>query len=896
METLGWSNYLTQGNATLFGGLTVVLSLLLQAIFTDSTWTVLGQVFLLVLTALGTVFVLDLLVSSLCSRERDNQLRRAFQGQVNQWFFYVWPFEKPCQAVRSSPNSSPSRQAAQTALQSEVEKYVKNILLLYVSSWADQISKGQTLDKEVQNDLRRILTDLTDNLRQLDFQAIVRDGLQIVRFHYQKILSSDGSTDLESRFPFSHPLLIQSDKTRNMELYFRSITQFLLGRLQVSATISTKVVFDVLVDIISKQVLQSTFNTYSDPLFWSSLIIDDTQKNLPRETPQENETTSVKDKHPRQYRKSKSEVVKSFNKMWRSNSNESFQLDSPKKPKSDTPSPLAARVSIVESTELSQPKGKSCESPRKGSRRRHSSVDVGIDETNPVKETTNNNLRPHNQGDPLEDSLNYEESDNLESSISKLRALLDKRQRSDSGSNDSVFMSQEGAEDVHKDNNILDVKDVPTDGRLIIDIKIPEIEVPTLVEANAFGSEEDYPLFCIHYDGIYVEPTLPGSSFRYILQPRVVKRKFKEFLNLHACLENNTKLRPEIKGIKNPSKWLNLPFSKHSEQSLENKRLFLEKWLVTLCHQPSVAVSRELGDFLAYGNNGQMEYAKKSGSDESKIDRLLSRTVSGVIHSIKDALPNFEDESNGNPTAFNAHPTKGNNQLVPVIYSPNRPYHSLTSLANTPTTSSVPDGFFGKRSNSLTQDFSFTYVTNGSEQTDFESTVEFHLEYFDQKLKALRKSSLTGSKSPPFTIPTKFASGPSVLGGDEAISSLLLDVCHHILSQKWPQANLEVASDLSKGLLGDLIEDKIAETLRDWNGEALWQQNLENLRHWIWPSEEDELGRKCRSTDGCRQFFQQPPIQQHLLFLCSSQKVNQELLIFLFELITWELLMPGRRF
>lgn len=602
-------------------------------------------------------------------------------------------------------------------MQSEVEKYVKNILLLYVSSWAEQISKGQTLDKEIQNDLRRILTELTDNLRQLDFQALVRDGLQIVRFHYQKILSCDGSKDLESNFQFSHPLLVQSNTNQNMELYFRSITQFLFGHLQVSSTISTKVVFDVVVDIIAKQVLQSLFDTYSDPLFWKSLLIGETHQNLLKETRKEDgENTSVSDnldKHPRQYRKSKSEVVKvnrpianqkllarkttldltgyssvqdsapgfsresqtsgkisnalgettilmahyiktqkciqiflillsgglfsatagpllpdniafkSFNKMWRSNSNESFQLDSPKKTKNDTPSPLAAKVPVLNSPDLSHPKAKPSDTRQNKSRRRHSSVDMLTDEApNHVKEIINNNFQTPEEGDPLGDSLNYEESDNLENSISKLRALLDKRQRSDSGSNDSVFMSQEGDENLHRDKNILDVKDVPTDGRLIIDIKIPEIEVPTLGEAPSFSGEEDYPLFCIHYDGIYVEPTLPGSSFRYILQPRVVKRKFKEFLNLHARLEDNAKLRAEIKGIKNPSKWLNLPFSKHSEQSLENKRLFLEKWLVTLCHQPSVAVSRELGDFLAYGNNGQIEYAKKSGSDESKIDRV----------------------------------------------------------------------------------------------------------------------------------------------------------------------------------------------------------------------------------------------------------------------------------
>ena len=52
------------------------------------------------------------------------------------------------------------------------------------------------------------------------------------------------------------------------------------------------------------------------------------------------------------------------------------------------------------------------------------------------------------------------------------------------------------------------------------------------------------PIYCVHYDGIYLQPVTPpggaptanGSSsnasngwksFRYIVQPRVVKRRFK---------------------------------------------------------------------------------------------------------------------------------------------------------------------------------------------------------------------------------------------------------------------------------------------------------------------------------------------------------------------------------
>lgn len=84
---------------------------------------------------------------------------------------------------------------------------------------------------------------------------------------------------------------------------------------------------------------------------------------------------------------------------------------------------------------------------------------------------------------------------------------------------------------------------------------------------SVLGNLEDtYPLYCIHYDGIYLEPTSSeaiasiatnnnnprpiSNSFKYIVQQRIVNRRFREFLNLQSRLEGNQKLKTLVKAIK----------------------------------------------------------------------------------------------------------------------------------------------------------------------------------------------------------------------------------------------------------------------------------------------------------------------------------------------------------
>jgi hypothetical protein len=226
-------------------------------------------------------------------------------------------------------------------------------------------------------------------------------------------------------------------------------------------------------------------------------------------------------------------------------------------------------------------------------------------------------------------AAHYEDNSDLAATISKLRTLLAEREVSDCSSNES---DKDHSAVVRRPTNLECSLDHPREGRVVRNVSIPKIESLLPAEdkdshTSAGRFDEAGHHYCINYDGIYLEPTSPTSSdYQYVVKRREVKRKFKEFLNLQLRLEDHPNLRGVIKGIKGPNKWLNLPFAKHSEQNLEIRRVFFEKWLDSLCSHPVVAMSKELKDFLAYCDDGSVPYPAKK-SDDTRMDRVSQQEV-----------------------------------------------------------------------------------------------------------------------------------------------------------------------------------------------------------------------------------------------------------------------------
>lgn len=66
---------------------------------------------------------------------------------------------------------------------------------------------------------------------------------------------------------------------------------------------------------------------------------------------------------------------------------------------------------------------------------------------------------------------------------------------------------------------------------------------------------------------------------RMMLQKNCVWRRFREFLALHKTLEEDPKLRAVMKGVKEPSRWLVLPFNKLDKEAIEDRKQALENYL-----------------------------------------------------------------------------------------------------------------------------------------------------------------------------------------------------------------------------------------------------------------------------------------------------------------------------
>ncbi|XP_042219628.1 uncharacterized protein LOC121864607 isoform X2 [Homarus americanus] len=293
----------------------------------------------------------------------------------------------------------------------------------------------------------------------------------------------------------------------------------------------------------------------------------------------------------------------------------------------------------------------------------------------------------------------YEESEDLASSIAKLRSLLTERESQHSlgslssyGSSDSEPKSAQSDPGrysleksrftfTHKDSSgslasvksvsslessgngiadeeLLEAAEIPLDGRVFLSICVPATEVHT----EPGGAQ--YTHYTIQYDAIYLcesttaAPATEGgeegasepvviSEPRMVLQTNCVKRRFREFLTLHAALEDDSRLRTAMKGVKGPNKWLNLPFSKLDSTTIATRKQFLEKYLQSVIQRPEVNISTHVKEFLAYGSDSSVSFVKKPLElHVPRLDKLLAKTVSGVFHSLKTALPSFESSDN----------------------------------------------------------------------------------------------------------------------------------------------------------------------------------------------------------------------------------------------------------
>ncbi len=121
-----------------------------------------------------------------------------------------------------------------------------------------------------------------------------------------------------------------------------------------------------------------------------------------------------------------------------------------------------------------------------------------------------------------------------------------------------------GAETDNNFEELTEASELPNDNRIFFNVKIPKTELST------FPGEGQHSFYCIVYDGIYtaISASLANNmdenqkNTRLVLKSRNVRRRFRQFMELHGQLEasEDTSISQAIRSIRGPSKWLNLPF------------------------------------------------------------------------------------------------------------------------------------------------------------------------------------------------------------------------------------------------------------------------------------------------------------------------------------------------
>ncbi|XP_043198878.1 uncharacterized protein LOC122368730 [Amphibalanus amphitrite] len=188
---------------------------------------------------------------------------------------------------------------------------------------------------------------------------------------------------------------------------------------------------------------------------------------------------------------------------------------------------------------------------------------------------------------------------------------------------------------------IMEAAELPMDGRIFINVVISGTET---VRERGGG---EYTLYTVKYDGLYLAATdgedgVDPSETSMVLKTNVVRRRFREFLNLHSRLEANPEYKHLLRGIKEPNRWQTLPFNRLDNAAIVSRRTFLERYLCELCARPQISTSAELKEFMAYETDGSIAFIRKPVMNVPRIDQMFTKTMSGVLKTIRTALPSFD--------------------------------------------------------------------------------------------------------------------------------------------------------------------------------------------------------------------------------------------------------------
>ncbi|XP_077398015.1 sorting nexin-19 [Festucalex cinctus] len=143
-------------------------------------------------------------------------------------------------------------------------------------------------------------------------------------------------------------------------------------------------------------------------------------------------------------------------------------------------------------------------------------------------------------------------------------------------------------------------------------------------------------------DGDVLNSGFESPSSVHPVAYHMVNRRYSEFLNLQARVEERTELKKLIKGVKGPKKiFPDMPFGNMDSDKIEARKGMLETFLKHLCAIPEIANSEQMQEFLALNTDARIAFVKKPFI-VSRIDKIV---VNAIVDTLKTAFPRSEPQS-----------------------------------------------------------------------------------------------------------------------------------------------------------------------------------------------------------------------------------------------------------
>uniref|UniRef100_A0A0P5LRA2 Sorting nexin-19 n=1 Tax=Daphnia magna TaxID=35525 RepID=A0A0P5LRA2_9CRUS len=802
----------------------------------------------------------------------------------------LWVCSKPC--TKNFAFHSCRDLSIKDICDYELSSLAKNAAECVINRWCDISVNNEEFVKEIHSQIEDIFFSLSEKLSKIKVEYFVKNLIMIVHNHlrsYKKTMNCSSSLSAyHSKFSFNHPV---SRGEISLEMYLGSLSHVIMKEFIPGSIQDCSAVFDLSCAAFCSQVLVKFIEQLSQPVLVLQAIIqflesvdngtsedftdgtksfgiaEDTLRNTPDiqesnvgiQDPLSGSSPKMQEKEEQKEPIDNTEMTFPTPRKSSPVLSGSYLLCNSLALSSHPTANSSSWIKSGLSNSLS-----TATAPLLSSQCSKLNVDT---EKEPVKMCKPNSLPLIGIAGDNTSSLDpepigafsidtdvspvYEDVEDFATAIAKLRSLLEQRVSTNgvdvpSGKRDVFSPINDTSSGTETDNNfeeLTEAYELPKDTQIFFNVKIPKTEMCTL------PVEGQHSFYCIFYDGIYtaVSASVSGNvdekNTRVVLKCRTVRRRFRQFMELHAQLEasEDPSISQAIRSIRGPSKWLNLPFSRLDQNTVAHRQIFLERYMQQLCTSPAIGMSAELRNFLDYELHLNEINVTPSSATLQRVP-FFAKTVSDVLQSIKTALPLpiplFDNDQNRRMQLLPLPlPTSTPTASLEPIDRENKSCHS-TSSADEIDGRTVP---IPCRVTYASDESKLEMLLNNWNHMDCRvesayEAFESHLWRSELSIHVSHDSAVPDAKTPPHVKAMNTTCEPTKDGWDRfdeqlPLSSSVMNLLIECLDLRETWLTKAPVPLALKIVVGKQVENCIEESLLQFSNPKLLADNLRSLRH-----------------------------------------------------------------